>query len=83
MPEVRDHEPHLALFAGEDGLVAYRQIITQAPAHLVAGGRLLLEVGIHQSEPVAVLLRAADFVQITVRDDYAGIPRVVCGQIQE
>jgi release factor glutamine methyltransferase len=83
MPEVRDHEPPLALFAGADGLDAYRQIVAQAPAHLVPAGWLLLEVGIHQSEPVAELLRAADFVQITVRDDYAGIPRVVCGQIQE
>ena len=83
MPEVRDHEPHQALFAGADGLAAYRQIVEQAPARLVAGGWLLLEVGIDQSEPVAALLRTAEFSDISVRDDYAGIPRVVCGRKQE
>ena len=82
MPEVRDHEPALALFAGADGLSAYRQLISQTPDRLVAGGWLLLEVGINQSEPVAALLRAAGLDEITVRDDYAGIPRVVCGRKQ-
>ena len=83
MPEVRDHEPHQALLAGADGLAAYRQIVEQSPARLVAGGWLLLEVGIHQSEAVAAMLRAAEFTDISVRDDYAGIPRVVCGRKQE
>ncbi len=79
MPEVRDYEPHLALFAGADGLVAYRQIVAQALERLLAGGWLLLEVGINQSEPVAELLRVAGFGTVSVRDDYAGIPRVVYG----
>lgn len=82
MPEVRDHEPHLALFAGLDGLSAYRKIVEQAADRLVPGGWLLFEVGIHQSEPVVALLRAAYFDHVTVRDDYAGIPRVVCGRKQ-
>lgn len=82
MPEVRDHEPALALFAGSDGLAAYRQIIDQAPDCLDAGGWLLLEVGIDQSESVVALLSAAGFNDISVRDDYAGIPRVVCGRKQ-
>ena len=83
MPEVRDHEPSQALFAGVDGLDAYRRIIDQSPQRLVAGGWLLLEVGINQSEPVVELLRTAGFNDITVRNDYAGIPRVVCGRNQE
>ena len=83
MPEVRDHEPSQALFAGVDGLDAYRRIIDQSPQRLVAGGWLLLEVGINQSEPVAALLRAVGFNDITVRNDYAGIPRVVCARKQE
>lgn len=82
MPEVRDHEPHQALFAGADGLKAYRHIVEQAPACLIPGGWLLLEIGINQSEPVVALLRGAGFEEITVRDDYAGIPRVVCGRKQ-
>ncbi len=83
MPEVRDHEPHQALFAGVDGLDAYRQIVEQSPALLVDGGWLLLEVGINQNEPVVDLLRKVGFDDITVRNDYAGIPRVVCGRKQD
>ena len=82
MPEVRDHEPPQALFAGADGLAAYRQIVAQAPTRLVAGGWLLLEVGIDQSEAVSTLLRETEFADISVRNDYAGIPRVVCGRKQ-
>jgi len=82
MPEVRDHEPHQALFAGPDGLGMYRKIISQVPERLVSGGWLLLEVGIDQSEPVAALLAAANFNNVTVRNDYAGIPRVVSGRHQ-
>jgi release factor glutamine methyltransferase len=79
MPEVRDHEPHLALFAGVDGLADYRKIVDQSLELLIAGGWLFLEVGMNQSEPVADMMRTAGFINISVRDDYAGIPRVVYG----
>ena len=44
-PQVRDHEPHLALFGGEDGLDLYRRLIPQAKLHLLPDGWLLLETG--------------------------------------
>lgn len=80
MPEVRDHEPRSALVGGDDGLEAYRALARQAPALLKARGWLLVEVGIGQAEEVAALLKAAALTDISVRADYAGIPRVVGGQ---
>lgn len=74
---VRKFEPHLALFAGSDGLDAYREIISQAGAWLVAGGWLVLEIGDDQVASVCELLEQNDMRQITVRQDLAGRNRVV------
>jgi len=79
MPEVRDYEPGLALFAGADGLDAYRAIVARAPVQLKADGWLLFEVGHTQADAVRELLSAAGFSETFIRDDYAGIPRVVGG----
>jgi len=78
-PEVRDHEPRLALDGGPDGLAAYRVIISQAAAHLEPNGWLLFEVGAGQSEDVAVLLAQAGFGDIITASDPGGIERVVGG----
>ncbi len=76
-PEVRDHEPHLALFAGGDGLEVYRRLIPQAWEALRPGGLLAMEFGFGQKPALARLLAAWD--QVRFLDDYAGIPRVVLG----
>jgi release factor glutamine methyltransferase len=73
-PEVRDYDPHLALFAGPDGLAVYRRLIPQAFHALRPGGLLALEIGFGQRELVAGLLRGWRDVHFI--DDYAGIPRV-------
>lgn len=80
MPALR-HEPRHALTSGEDGLDDIRAIIAQAPAHLKAGGWLLIEHGWDQSQPVQTLLRAAGFAQVHSRQDLAGINRCTGGQI--
>jgi release factor glutamine methyltransferase len=80
MPEVRDHEPRLALDGGDDGLEAYRRIAVQAVQLLTPGGWLLVEVGIGQAAVVGALFKAAGLTEVGQRDDYAGIPRVVTGQ---
>jgi release factor glutamine methyltransferase len=80
MPEVRDHEPRLALDGGDDGLEAYRRIAVQALKILSPGGWLLVEVGIGQAAVVSALFKAAGLTDVAQRDDYAGIPRVVMGQ---
>ena len=82
MPEVRDHEPRLALDGGADGLEAYRRIAIQAVQVLSPEGWLLVEVGIGQAAVVNALFRAAGLVDVAQRDDYAGIPRVVMARKQ-
>lgn len=67
---VRDYEPHVALYAGEDGLAVLRRIAAEAPARLAPGGHLLTEVGYRQSAAVRALLDEAGWRDIvTYRDD--------------
>ena len=75
--EVRDHEPELALFAGNDGLAVYRKLIPKAHAVLVQGGFIALEIGCGQHSAVAALLTASGFTQIEFTADLQGIQRVV------
>jgi release factor glutamine methyltransferase len=78
--EVRDHEPAVALFAGDDGLEICRRLIPAAFAALVPGGFLLLEIGHGQSQAIAALLAAAGFRRIEFLPDLQSIPRVACAQ---
>jgi release factor glutamine methyltransferase len=78
--EVRDHEPALALFAGQDGLGIYRRLIPAAHQHLVPGGYLLLEIGYGQQQAIQDLLAAASFASIHFIPDLQGIPRVACAR---
>ncbi|MBQ0810060.1 peptide chain release factor N(5)-glutamine methyltransferase [Roseovarius sp.] len=79
MPEVRDHDPRLALTDEADGLAAYRAIAGGAGAHLRPGGRLMVEIGWRQGAAVADILRAAGFEAVAVLPDLEGRDRVVCG----
>jgi release factor glutamine methyltransferase len=74
------HEPLQALIAGADGLDDIRQIIEQAPAHLLPGGWLLLEHGYDQAERVCKLLARSGFGQLQSRQDLAGLERCSGGQ---
>lgn len=74
--EVRDYEPEIALFAGDDGLAVYRRLIPAAVAALVVGGYLVLEIGYGQAEQVSNLLTEAGFEAIEFVPDLQGIPRV-------
>ena len=78
-PEVREHEPHLALDGGEDGLVYYARIAAQAADFLVPEGVLILEVGdAAQAEDVDALLRQSGyFGDVEVHPDLNDIPRVL------
>ena len=77
MPEVRDHEPHIALDGGDDGLDFYRRIISGAPAHLANYGMLFLEIGFDQAEDVSRILTDAGFEDISVIKDYSKKDRVI------
>jgi len=74
------HEPLQALASGPDGLDDLRQIVAQAPAHLVSGGWLLLEHGWDQAAAVRTLLAQAGFNAVQSRPDLAGIERCSGGK---
>ena len=78
--EVRDHEPELALFGGEEGYEFYSELIAQSATQLKPGGLLVLELG-HDSLPaVQPLLDAPRWTNVGVTNDLAGIPRVIAAQ---
>jgi release factor glutamine methyltransferase len=76
-PEVSQYEPREALDGGDDGLDFYRAILKEVPAHLRAGGYLLLELGIGQADAVAALAETAGLRILAIRKDLAGIERVL------
>jgi release factor glutamine methyltransferase len=78
--EVRDHEPSLALFAGDDGLDVYRRLIPAALASLVPHGFIALEIGFGQQDPVRDLLANTGFQRIEFHPDLQNIPRVGIAQ---
>jgi release factor glutamine methyltransferase len=80
---VRDYEPHVALFAGESGLEAYRRLIPQAGARLLPQGYLLVEVGAGQAEAVTQMMLRDDLSIESVLTDLQGIPRCVVSRKRE
>jgi len=75
-PQVMEHEPHCALFAGEDGLDDYRILIPALPALLAPEGIAILEIGAGQREDVAALATASGFA-VDCRQDLAGHDRAL------
>jgi len=73
---VREYEPDEALFAGEEGLDAYRQLAPQLPRLLNPGGFAAVEIGAEQAVPVTKLL-AREGLKTRVTEDLAGHPRAV------
>jgi len=94
-PEVTQWEPREALLAGEDGLDAYRELLapmaegpaeclrptfSDAPEVLAGARAIAVEIGVGQAVEVAEMMRDAGFAEVTVREDLAGIERVVMGE---
>jgi release factor glutamine methyltransferase len=77
--EVRDWEPHVALFAGESGFELYDRIVADAPRVLCPGGWLVMELGFGSVNHVESSLHAWSEVRIT--PDLAGIPRVIAARV--
>ncbi|WP_170549283.1 peptide chain release factor N(5)-glutamine methyltransferase [Ruegeria atlantica] len=80
-PEVREHEPRMALTDEGDGLGAYRHIAASAPDFLMPGGRILVEIGPTQGKAVAALFQAAGLVDAGVIPDLDGRDRVVVARM--
>ncbi|HVB33077.1 MAG TPA: peptide chain release factor N(5)-glutamine methyltransferase [Patescibacteria group bacterium] len=78
--EIREHEPGKALFAGEEGIEVYPLLVAQAMDCLCPAGVLVVELGYGVSERVMTLLDSADWRDIGVTSDLAGIPRVLAAR---
>ncbi|NVO14264.1 MAG: peptide chain release factor N(5)-glutamine methyltransferase [Rhodoplanes sp.] len=82
-PEVRDHDPHLALDGGPDGLDAYRAIAADAPRLLAPGGTLVVEVGAGQAAAVVALFDTSGLdTNRSPHPDFSGVLRAVMAQQQ-
>lgn len=79
-PDVRDHEPRLALDGGKDGLDLVRRIVAEAPKWLADQGTLAMEIGAGQAPAVEQLFRKRGFVDVKSARDYGGHDRVVSGR---
>lgn len=76
--EVREHEPHAALFGGTSGTEIYGRLIEQAGALLVPGGVLVLELGYDSAPHVRSIFESdTQWTAIEITNDLAGIPRVI------
>jgi len=78
-PDVRDHEPRLALDGGEDGLAIVRRIVVEAPEYLDVGGLLAMEIGAGEAPATAALFEERGFREVRVHRDLGRIERVVSG----
>jgi release factor glutamine methyltransferase len=80
MPEVRDHEPRMALDGSADGLLFYRKIAAGAKEHLTANGLIFFEIGYNQGEEVKQILEKEGFADVKVKKDLSGQDRIVTGR---
>jgi release factor glutamine methyltransferase len=81
--EVTNHEPHLALDGGNDGLDAIHELVNTAPTYLISGGFWIIEMMAGQAEIVRSLLIAnGNYTNIRIHQDYAGIERFISAQRQ-
>ena len=79
-PEVRDHEPNLALTDGSTGLTIVERIVAGALNRLSPHGYLLIEVGFGQSSTVREMLRENEWSNVELLPDLQGIPRIIAAQ---
>lgn len=77
VPEVREHEPHVALFGGADGLIVYARLFPAASTRLSPGGRLIVEVGYDQDDRVARIAARDGWTLSHVRQDLQSITRTL------
>ena len=82
-PEVRIHEPMMALDGMEDGLFFYRKIVSESVDYLNPNGWLIFEIGYDQGEAVSKMMEAVGYVQVGIVKDLAGLDRVVIGRLAQ
>jgi release factor glutamine methyltransferase len=81
-PDVRDYEPEIALFAGDDGLAVIRRLIAEAPEYLAPNGKLILEIGDTHAETVRALIDAEPaYCTYKLLKDHAEKERIVLASV--
>ena len=80
-PEVRIHEPMMALDGKEDGLFFYRKIVSASVDYLKPEGWLMFEIGYDQGEAVSEMMKMSGYTDVRVVKDLAGLDRVVIGKL--
>ena len=80
MREVREHEPEIALYGGEEGYEFYPELLAQAASYLKSGGIVVLELGYNCVPAVQPLLDSAHWANLGVTQDLAGLPRVLAAE---
>ena len=82
-PDVRDYEPEIALFAGDDGLAVIRRLIAEAPEYLAPNGKLILEIGDTQADTVRPLIETEPaYYTYKLLKDYAEKERIVLASVR-
>ncbi|HEY3203930.1 MAG TPA: peptide chain release factor N(5)-glutamine methyltransferase [Thermoanaerobaculia bacterium] len=82
-PTVRDHDPRRALFAGDDGMAAIRQLLASVSAYLAPGGLLIFEIGFGQAEVVrSEILARPVWRFVKIEPDLEGIPRICLARLE-
>ncbi|HLF82659.1 MAG TPA: peptide chain release factor N(5)-glutamine methyltransferase [Blastocatellia bacterium] len=76
--EVRDWEPHEALFGGTDGLNFYRRLLAESPQILKSEGHVVLEIGFSQVESISEMVKGSALRLLDITRDLNGIPRTLC-----
>ena len=79
--DVAEHEPHVALFGGDDGLEVVRRLADAARGWLRPRGRLVLEIGAGQGAPARALLRGLGYQDVVVDRDLGGRERIAEGRL--
>ena len=82
-PEVRVHEPMMALDGKEDGLFFYRKIVSASIDYLNPEGWLMFEIGYDQGEAVSKIMKSSGYTEVRVVKDLAGLDRVVIGKLAQ
>ena len=81
-PDVRDYEPEIALFAGDDGFAVIRRLIAEAPEYLAPSGKLILEISDTQADTVRALISAESaYYRCELIKDYAEKERIVLASV--
>jgi len=82
-PEVRDHDPRLALDGGPDGLDFYRRLAAEAAKYLEPSGRIMVEFGDGQAGHIREIFADHNWVVEKVEADYSGRPRIIVAGVEQ